>query len=117
MIRTYARIAAVVLLVVAIAGLVVLDWSTSAVIYHLGLGLLFAYVGFLAPNHGHVRRMVMGLGVLVLGVKALMVLAVWVGYGHLEHGPVAVTCLVVGISSILAARYIPDDHDGGGGAP
>ncbi len=115
--KTYAKMVAVVLLVLALAGATILDWRSATNFYHAGLALLFGYVGFFGANHGYVRRMVMGLGVLVLGVKALMVLAEWVGYGHFEHGPVAVTCLVVGIASILAARYIPDDHDGGGGAP
>ncbi len=28
---------------------------------------------------------------------------------HLMHGPIEITCLVVGITSILAYRYLPDE--------
>jgi hypothetical protein len=28
---------------------------------------------------------------------------------HLMYGPIEITCLVVGLSSILASRYLPDE--------
>jgi len=58
MIRTYARLAAVVLLAAAVAGLVVLGWSVGEVFYHLGLGLLFGYAGFWQRDTTAVRLMV-----------------------------------------------------------
>ena len=105
MIRKYAWIAAVALLATAIVGFVVPGWHYGAAFYHLFLALLFGYVGFFAPNHGHVRQMVMGLGVLVLLVKATEILLSWSFSGRVLHGPVEITCLMVGITSILAARY------------
>lgn len=108
MIRTYARIASVVLLAVAIAGLVVLGWGTGEVFYHLVLVLLYAYAGFWQQDATTVRRVVGGLGALVLGVKGVQMLAAWVFPAvHLHRGPVQVSCLVVGITSVLAARYLP----------
>jgi len=47
--------------------------------------------------------------VLLLAVKAATVLGVLVVYGVFEHGPVEVTCLVLGIGSVLAARYLPEE--------
>ncbi len=66
-IRTYARIAAVVLLAVAVAGLTILSWRTSEVFYHGGLDLLFAYAGFWQRDTTAVRMMVRGPGMLMLG--------------------------------------------------
>jgi hypothetical protein len=112
MIRTYARIAAVVLLAVGVAGLVVLGWKTSAAFFHLGLGLLFAYAGFWQKDTTTVRLLVGGLGVLLVAVKASIIVAPLTWGGHPLHGPVEITCLVVGITSILAARYLPSDRPG-----
>jgi hypothetical protein len=108
MIRMYAQIAAVVLVAV-VAGVVVLGWSMEAVFYHSSLALLYGYVGLFAPDHVYVRQMVMGLGVLVLAVKAVEVLVSWSVSGCFLHGPIEISCLVVGTTSILAAKYLPDD--------
>ncbi len=50
-------------------------------LYHVGVGLLFAYAGFLQRDAATVRRMVGGLGVLLLVVKMATVLGVLVAYG------------------------------------
>jgi hypothetical protein len=52
--------------------------------------------------------MVMGMGVVVLAVKAVEVLASWLLPTQYLHGPIEISCLIVGITSILAARYLPD---------
>ncbi len=112
MIRTYARIAAVVLVAVAVAGLVV-GWSTGEVFSHLGVGLLFGYAGSLQTDTTAVRLMVGGLGVLVTAIKVAELLGMWflrVRPFHLD--PHQITCLAVGITAILAARYLPDDTPG-----
>jgi len=119
MIRAYARAAASVLVALGLAGFAgVLGWDASASLYHLVVGLLFAYAGFLRREPLVVRRMVGGLGTLVVAIKAIVVLAGWLLLGHFGHGPVEVTCLVLGVGSILAARYLPDgdEDEAGGGA-
>jgi hypothetical protein len=112
LIRTYAKMVALVLAALTVAGITILNWRSATNFYHAGLALLFGYVGFFAPNPGTTRQILMGLGVLVLLTKALMVLALFVGFGHLEHGPIALTCLVVGVASILAAKYLPNGQNG-----
>lgn len=100
-----------VLAALALAGATVLGWDPATGFYHAGLALLFGYVGFLAPNHGTVRLMVLGLGVLVLVTKTLMMVGFWVAFGHLAHDPIALTCYVVGVASVLASVYLPEGHD------
>ncbi len=109
MIRIYARIAAAALLAVAVTGWAVLGWATGAVLYHAAVALLFAFAGFLSTTDGWtVRMMVGGLGVLLIAVKAVMILGSWFSPAHVLLGPVEITCLVVGVSSVLAARYLRD---------
>lgn len=113
MIRTYARIAAVVLLAVAAVGMIALGWSMGEVFYHLGVGLLFGYAGFWQRDTTDVRFIVGGLGVLVITIKAVEALGMWllpVVSPHLS--PHQITCMAVGITAILATRYLPDDTPG-----
>ncbi len=113
MIRTYARLAAVVLLAAALAGLVVLGWGTGEVFYHLGLGLLFGHAGFWQRDANAVRLMVGGLGLLVTAIKAAEFLGMWLLPARSLHlDPHQLTCAAVGITAILAARYLPDDGPG-----
>ena len=114
-ITMYARAAGVVLLGVAAAGLFIPGWKAVAIFYHVGVGLLFIYVGFWLRDAVSVRQMVGGLGVLMVVVKTITVFTPLAWGGPPEHGPIEVTCLVVGISSILAARYLPDYRRSGGG--
>ena len=111
-ITTYARIAAVVLLAVAALGFSTWDWRVVSVFYHAGVGLLFLCVGFLLKDTIIVRQMVGGLGVLLLAVKAITILTPLTWGGHALHGPVEITCLAVGVSSVLAAKYLPEDRPG-----
>lgn len=78
------------------------------------MGVLFAYAGFLQRDTATVRQIVGGLGVLLLLIKAATVLAALVVYGRFEHGPVEVTCLLLGTGSVLAARYLRDGEPRGG---
>jgi hypothetical protein len=48
----------------------------------------------------------------LLAVKAITVLTPLTWGGHVLHGPIEITCLTVGASSVLAARYLPDDRPG-----
>jgi hypothetical protein len=75
MLRTYARIAAVALLAVALTGWLVPGWRAGAVLFHAGLALLYIFVGFWPSlSAGIVRQMVGGLGVLLVVVKAIVIL-------------------------------------------
>ncbi len=111
----YARIAAVVLLGAAVAGLLAFGWKEGALFFHIGVGLLYFYVGFWLGDAQSVRLMVGGLGVLLVMVKIITILLPLGWGGPPEHGAVEITCLVVGISSILAARYLPDHRRSGRG--
>lgn len=108
-IRTYARIAAAFLLAVAVFGFSAWEWRVVSVFYHAAVGLLFLYVGLLLKDAAAVRQMVGGLGVMLLVVKAITILTPLTWGGQALHGPVEITCLAVGVSSVLAARYSPDN--------
>ncbi len=113
MIRTYARITAVALVAVATAGLVALGWSLGEVFYHLGLGLLFGHAGFWQRNPTTARLMVGGLGLLVTAIKAAELLGMWLLPARPLHlDPHQLSCAAVGITAVLAARYLPDDGPG-----
>ena len=114
-IAMYARIAGVVLLGVAAAGLLVPGWKGAAIVFHVGVGLLYVYVGFWLRDAVSVRQMVGGLGVLLVVVKTITIFTPLTWGGPPEHGPIEVTCLVVGLTSILAARYLPDQRRSGRG--
>ena len=107
-ITMYARIAGVVLLGVAVTALLVLGWEETSIFFHAGVGALYLYVGFWLSDTKSVRQMVGGLGVLLVVVKTITILSPLGWGGPPEHGSVEITCLVVVISSILAARYLPD---------
>jgi hypothetical protein len=115
MIRQYARVAAVVLLATGAVGFSkVWGFDPLTSFYHVGIGVLFAYAGFFQADATTVRQIVGGLGVLLLVIKAATVLAALVVYGRFEHGPVEITCLVLGAGSVLAARYLRDGEPGAG---
>lgn len=108
MLRTYARLAALVLIALSLAGFIdVLGWNPLASLFHLGVGLFFAYAGFLQPDLVVVRRFVGGLGVLLLLVKLVTIFTPLAWGDHTRHGPIEITCLIVGITSILVASKRP----------
>ena len=110
MLRTYARIAAAALLAAAVTGGLVPSWRAGVVLFHAGLALLYIFVGFWPSlSAGIVRQMVGGLGVLLVVVKAIVILGPLMWGSHLMDGPIEITCLVVGLSSILASRYLPNE--------
>ncbi len=109
----YARAAAAVLVSVGLAGITgVLSWQFPSGVYHVAVGVFFVYVGFFVPDPETVRQMVGGLGVLLLVVKIVTILVPLLWQEHLYWGVIEVTCVVVGITSILAARYLrfPSQH-------
>ena len=111
--RYYAQVAAAVLVLMGLAGFTgALSWQFPSGIYHVAVGIFFAYVGFFVRDPETLRQMVGGLGVLLLVVKIVTILVPLLWQEHLHWGPIEVTCLLVGITSILAARYlrIPPQH-------
>lgn len=115
MIRTYARVAAVVLLATGVVGFFRLwGFDPQSGLYQAGVGALFAYAGFWQGDTAIVRQIVGGMGVLLLVVKAAVILGTLLAYGVFEHGPAEATYLVVGVGSVLAARYLRDGEPGGG---
>ncbi len=104
------------LLTVAILGFWAWEWRVVSTFYHVGVGLLFLYVGFLIKDATIIRQMVGGLGVLLLVVKAITILTPLTWGGQALHGPIEITCLAVGVSSVLAARYLPDEGPGRSGS-
>ncbi len=109
MIRAYARVVGVVLVSLGLWHFLGgADAPGGTSVYHAGLGALFAYVGFFQRDEITVRRVVGGLGLLILLVKVVIILAPLLWAEVLLWGPIEVTCLVVGVLSILAARFLPD---------
>ncbi len=97
-----------VLLILAAAGAAGLSWTVGPILYHAAMGLMFAYVGFAQRDARLTRQVVGGLGVLLLVVKGTTILAPLLWGEHILHGPIEITCLLLGIASILAAAFLPD---------
>jgi hypothetical protein len=107
-ITAYARIAGVALLAVAAAIAVFFGWGAASIFYPAGLGLSFLYLGVSRLETAIVRQMIGGLGVLLVVVTAVAIVASWLLPMRYLRGPIELTGLIVGIASILAARYLPD---------
>jgi hypothetical protein len=86
-----------------------LGWDAGEILYHTALSLLFAYAGFATGEAAVARAMVGGLGGLVILVGAVEILAAWFLPWHLVLYPHDATCLLVGIGSFLAAKFLIDD--------
>lgn len=109
MMRTYARIVGVLLVLTGLAGFVgAVDTDGGADFYHMAVGGIFVYLGFWQRDAVVVRRVVGGMGVLLLLIKGAIILAPLAWGEGLLLGPIEITCLVVGILSVLAARYLRD---------
>ena len=110
MLRLYARIVGLILISIGLAGLVgVVGVSAATSLYHTAVGALFAYLGFWQHDILVVRTVVGGMGVMLLLVKGITMLVPLLWGGAPLLGSMEVTCLVVGVLSILAARYLRDD--------
>lgn len=116
--RTYARVVGSVLVLVGLVGLTSLagliflpKLNLVESFFHVSVGLMFVYVGFLHRDADVLRSVVGGLGVLLILGKAVVI-----GTGLLfedEHdflSPVEVVCVVVGIGSVLTAAFLKSDR-------
>lgn len=117
--RTYARVAGSVLVLVGLAGLTSLAelffflpaLNIAEGFFHVSVGLMFVYVGFLHPDDEVLRPVVGGLGVLLIASKAVVVgIGLLIGDEHDLLNPIEVVCLVVGIGSVLAAALLKPDR-------
>ena len=107
----YARAAAVVLVLSGLSGFAhVLSWALLPSFYHVALGLLFGYVGLFVRDKEVMRQTVGILGALMVTVKGITLLALLLLGEDPLWGPTEITCFVVGITSILVARYLRDPN-------
>ena len=107
-IRLYAWMVGLVLILLGLAGLAdIVGLNVPVNIFHLGVGSLFAYVGFFQQDISIVRTVVGGLGLLLLLVKGVVIVVPLLWGEPLLLAPIEITCLVVGLLSVLAARYLP----------
>jgi hypothetical protein len=96
------------LILFGFAGFVnIVGLDPPANIFHLTVGCLFVYVGFMQKDVSIVRAIVGGLGLLLLLVKGAVIVAPLLWGDAPLFAPVEMTCLVVGILSVLAARFLP----------
>ena len=107
-IMVYARLVGIVLLVVAASGLALFGWDAAAIYFDASVGLFFLFVGSARLEPAVVRQMAGGLGVLLALVMGVTIVASWLLPTRYLHGPIEISSLVVGGTSILAARYLPD---------
>ena len=110
MLRLYARIVGVLLILLGFAGFAgLVDTVVSTNLYHACVGAFFAYLGFWQRDALVVRRVVGGLGLMLLLVKAATTMVPLLWGGGILLGPIEVTCFVVGVLSVIVARYAGDD--------
>lgn len=110
MIRLYTQIVGLGLILFGFAGLInIVGLEPPTNIFHLVVGGLFTYVGFIQKDEPIVRTIVGGLGLLLLLVKGVVIATPLLWGDAPLFSPVEITCLVVGILSILVARFLPGD--------
>ena len=120
MVRQYAQVVGIVVIVIGVAGLLLGDQLLLGVlnidivedIVHLVTGGLLAYAGFAMRDSRAVRNVVGGLGVLYLLVLALGVVSPTL-FGLLPHGYTIVDHLihlVLGALSIAVGWYVGRDR-------
>lgn len=110
MLRTYARVVGVLLVLLGLAGFVgLLETAVATNLYHACVGLFFSYLGFWQRDSWVVRRVVGGMGLMLLLVKAVSTVAPLLWGGKLLLGPIEVTCFVVGVLSVAVAGLVKDE--------
>lgn len=109
MVGVYSVVAGLILVVLGFLGFLgPLGWDPAASAFHLSVGLLYLLAVPLLKEASYVRAVVGGLGVLLVATKAVTIVASALLGDEPLHGPIEVTCLVLGITSILAARFLPN---------
>ena len=117
--RTYARAVGAILVLVGLTGITSLGelffflpkLNLVESFFHVSVGIMFGYVGFLNPDAEVVRSVVGGLGALLIVGKAVVIgTGLLFGDDHDLFGPLEVICVVVGISSVLAAAFVKSNR-------
>ncbi len=99
----------VAFVLLGLAGLTnLVGWDLPANIFHLFVGVTFVCLGFFLRDAETIRWTVGGIGaLLVLGKAIILVIPLLLDRAAF-HTPIEVTCLVIGLLSVLAARYLRD---------
>ena len=106
MLRLYARIVGLILVSLGMAGLVgIVGVSVASSFYHTCVGAFFVYLGFWQRDVLVVRRVVGGLGLMLLLVKGATTVVPLLWGGGMLLSPIEVTCFVVGVLSVIVAKY------------
>lgn len=108
MVRPFARIVGMVLVSLGLAGIV--DVAVAASFFHETVGGIFVYLGFWQRDAAVVRQVAGGMDVLLLVVKVVTIFSPWLLGEAPLHGPVEIPCLIAGLLSIPAARYLREDQ-------
>ncbi len=109
LIRTYPLLIGIAFVLLGLAGFTnLVGWDLPANLFHLFVGVTFVCLGFFLRDAEIVRLAVGGIGALLVAGKAI-ILGVPLLLGRTSfHPPIEVTCLVLGLLSVLAARYLRD---------
>ncbi len=109
LIRTYSLLVGIAFVLLGLAGFTnLVGWDPPANIFHLFVGVTFVCLGFFLRDAQTVRLTVSGIGaLLVVGKAIIIVIPLLLGRAYF-HRPIEVTCLVIGLLSVLAARYLRD---------
>lgn len=111
----YARIVALAFVLIGLVGFTnITGWAWVPSLYHLCLGLFFGYAGFFVRERDVVLQIIEGLGILLVVVKGITLLVLLLLREPLHWGSFEISCFVVGIGSIVMARYLRGSEPGGG---
>src|SRR5919202_5684949 len=109
MLRTYARVVGIGLALWGIAALLgVWGQSPLRIVLFLGSALIFLYAGFGRVNAMELRIIVGGIGILYLvSAGLLLVIWAWVSTPDDPEMPKILLRGMIGILSLLCARFLP----------
>ena len=85
-----------------------------AKLFHISVGIFFTFLGFVHDAE-IVRQVVGGMGILLVICKGIIMFMPLMWGASPLHGPIEITCLVAGVLSIFAAKYLRSGTEAGGG--
>ena len=96
----------VLLLFVGLLGITgLISTAFPADLFHISVGIFFACLSFIHDAEV-VRQVVGGMGVLLVMGKGIIIFIPLMWGDSPLHGPIEITCLVAGVLSIVAARFL-----------
>ena len=107
-IRTYAFVAGLVLILFGLSGFVSLTGvSVGESAFHVLIGAFFIFLG-LGPRDVELVREMVSVGGIALIVAKVIVDGLSLANGDISFlRPIELACLLIGILSVVAARYLP----------